>query len=66
MANNKDNCPIGADPLDCWVRSGCRYWDRDLALCMYKAVKTAEREKLRAEGFDGSAVMERIRITGRK
>jgi len=62
--HRQDNCPIDVvDPVACWVRTGCRYWNRELAVCGYRAFKDAEREKRRAEGFNGSAVMERIRIT---
>ena len=61
-----DRCPIDVDdPLSCWVRAGCRYWDRELRICKYRRIKDAEREKRQAEGFDGSSIEERIRITPR-
>jgi hypothetical protein len=24
-----------SDPADCWLREGCRYWDRDKKRCTY-------------------------------
>ena len=62
VKNKKNTCPIDIDPLHCWVREQCMYWNRDLAGCGYRAVKDNERKQRRAEGFDGSAVMERIKI----
>ena len=57
------SCPIDVDPLECWVRTGCRYWNREIAVCGYRAFKDAERKKRRAEEFGGSAIQERIRLT---
>ena len=60
---NYDRCPIGRDPEICDIRRGCTHWDIDLDLCMYQAQKEQERKQRSEEGFDGSAIMERIKIT---
>lgn len=58
-----DLCVIDADPLHCWVREQCHYWNRDTAQCDYKTAQNEEKKQRNEEAFDGAAIMERIRIT---
>jgi len=39
-----------ADPLDCWLRSDCRYWSRVEERCCYVEWHRAELERARSEG----------------
>ena len=52
-AMKEEICVLGLKNLtDCLYQAGCRYFNREIRMCQYKAIKESERKERVSENFD--------------
>ena len=52
-----ENCVLGLDPLECFYRESCRYWNGVSQICEYRAIKDEEHRRRRDKKFQEQDVM---------
>ena len=61
MKKEKRKCVapgLFADPSDCWVREGCKYWSKALEYCTYGELQRAYGTSFTPEAKDDTGTIE--------